>query len=215
MRVSFALQIALMLSVLPLRAVGPAMGRGTPPSALRPSPLPVTPGSWRGHSSGSGGIRSSFPGRFPPPSFTFGPSGCLLLPSPAELYPLFASQSCNFPAYPPETDIPQPSNVIVLPPPYVPLLAPQLGADSLDQSSVNNQAHSEAATFHFSQTPSPTPVVLNEYPALVVFRSGGVYSAAKYWVKNKRFYFVTIAGETLYTPAGQVDQIYPAIKPAQ
>ena len=78
-----------------------------------------------------------------------------------------------------------------------------------------NSSPSSVETFHFSQLPPPTPVVLNEYPALVTFRDGGVYSIAKYWVKNKNFYFVTPQGETLYVPVAQVDRIYPPVKSAE
>lgn len=215
MRVAFALQMVVLLSGLPLRAVGPITGRGTPSSAPSPSPIPRPPISWGGHGSGLDGVRPVFPWRVPSAYSAFGLSGCLLAPSPVELYPLFASQYCGSLAYPPQTDVPQPSNVVVLPPAYVPTIAPELSSDSPDRSPISDHAPGPPATFHFSQTPSPSPIVLNEYPALVVFRSGGVYSVAKYWLKKNRFYFVTPWGETLYTPAGQVQHIYPAIKPGQ
>jgi hypothetical protein len=53
------------------------------------------------------------------------------------------------------------------------------------------------------------PVVEETYPALVVFKAGGMYSATRYWVKNKNLYFVTTEGKSLYAPLGQVDHVYP------
>ena len=70
----------------------------------------------------------------------------------------------------------------------------------------------DSATFHFIQSTPPDPVILDEYPALVVLKTGGVYSVTKYWVKAKNLYFLTPAGETLYVPLGRLDRVYPPVK---
>jgi hypothetical protein len=62
---------------------------------------------------------------------------------------------------------------------------------------------------HFYQSSSPPPVILDEYPPLIVLKTGGVYSATRYWVKVKTLYFVTPHGDTLYVPLALVEHVYP------
>ena len=45
--------------------------------------------------------------------------------------------------------------------------------------------------------PSTPPVILDEYPPLIVLKKGGVYSVTRYWVKVKTPYFVTLNGDTV------------------
>jgi hypothetical protein len=59
------------------------------------------------------------------------------------------------------------------------------------------------------QAPPPAPSARDNYPALVVFKAGGMYSATKYWVKSQHLYFVTTQGETLYAPLAMIDHVYP------
>lgn len=47
---------------------------------------------------------------------------------------------------------------------------------------------------------TPDPVIEDQYPPLLVLKTGGVYSVTRYWIKSKTLYFVTPRGETLYVP---------------
>jgi hypothetical protein len=68
---------------------------------------------------------------------------------------------------------------------------------------------SERVGAHFYQSSSPPPVILDEYPPLIVLKTGGVYSVTRYWVKAKTLYFVTPHGDTLYVPLALVEHVYP------
>jgi hypothetical protein len=70
----------------------------------------------------------------------------------------------------------------------------------------------EDPTFHLIQTPIPSPVVQEEYPPLVVLKTGSAYSVSKYWVKNGNLYFVTTQGEKRCVPVADVEQVYPREK---
>jgi hypothetical protein len=59
------------------------------------------------------------------------------------------------------------------------------------------------------QTPTPTPVVQDEYPPVILLKTGWAYSAKKYWKKKGSLYFVTTEGETRKVPIDLVDRIYP------
>jgi len=211
MRVPLPIRIAAILSILPLHAAGPAVGRGSPPSGSKPSPLPRPPNSRGGRGSVLGGVRP-IPWNFAPSYPGFGSPGCSSLPYPAELYSLFASAFCNPLAYPPPINAPQPINLILPPAPYVAPSAPPFVSAAPAAERAGSQVLSPPETFHFSQTPVSSPVVLKEYPAIVTFRPGGIYSVTKYWRRNRRFYFVTPQGETLYVPSDLVERIYPAIR---
>ena len=74
------------------------------------------------------------------------------------------------------------------------------------QVNANHQAY---------QAPPTAPAVQEEYPALIVLKPGAMYSARKYWVKNKNLYFETTQGETLYAPLALIDRLYPPSKQGQ
>jgi hypothetical protein len=66
----------------------------------------------------------------------------------------------------------------------------------------------------FYQAPFNSPAIRDEYPPLVVLKTGGVFSAARYWTKNKRFYFVTTQGDTGSVPLSLLERVYPRVKQA-
>jgi len=57
--------------------------------------------------------------------------------------------------------------------------------------------------------PACCPPAPETYPAVLAFKAGGMYSVNKYWVRNKRIYFVTTQNETLYAPLAQLARVYP------
>jgi len=71
----------------------------------------------------------------------------------------------------------------------------------------------ENSGVQFYQSPTLPPVVLDEYPPLVVLKSGGVYAVKRYWIKAKTLYFLTPNGQTFQTPLNSLEQIYPGTKP--
>jgi hypothetical protein len=75
-------------------------------------------------------------------------------------------------------------------------------------------AADEGADFHSYQAPIREPIVLKEYPPLVVTKAGGIYAVTKYWVKNKMFYFWTPGGEAFYVPLDRVERVYPRVNTA-
>jgi hypothetical protein len=106
----------------------------------------------------------------------------------------------------------------LLPPP--PLLAPPPTGNE-PTSAPERRSNAGAAADHDTTRPAadastaaPAPQQ-EEYPALIVLKPGGMYSATKYWVRNKNLYFTTTQGEVLYTPLAQVDRLYPASKAGQ
>jgi hypothetical protein len=66
--------------------------------------------------------------------------------------------------------------------------------------------------FQLKQAPGPSPVVQEEYPPVIVLKTGGACSVIKYWVKNGNLYFVTTQGENRHAPMALVEQIYPREK---
>jgi hypothetical protein len=194
--------------LIPVFASGPGTGNGRgpgQPSGPRPPLTPGPPHSGNGRNP-AGGRRGGN---------SFGPPVWPVWPPVAPYSGLpFASPFSTPGLFPPQAP-PTPVNVTIVPvqPPVPPVpmqpVATKASDDALDSAPKNVE------TFHFAQLPTPEPVVWNEYPAVVTFRSGGIYSITKHWVKNKKFYFVTPLGETLYVPVGQVDHIYPAIKSAE
>jgi hypothetical protein len=77
---------------------------------------------------------------------------------------------------------------------------------------VKGREESDGAGSHADQAAPPARPVPEDYPALIVLKPGAMYSATKYWFKNKNLYFVTTQGETLYTPIAMIDRLYPAVR---
>jgi hypothetical protein len=134
--------------------------------------------------------------------------GCPPPVFPAQLYPLFQDGYCNpgFYAPPPPMDMPPPPTTVVLAPP------PPAPVPVANQQPIHEVEEVQEPTFRFAQLPVPPPVVLDEYPPVIVLKTGGVYSAAKYWTKGNTLYFTTPGGETYRTPAATLERIYPRIK---
>jgi hypothetical protein len=53
------------------------------------------------------------------------------------------------------------------------------------------------------------PAAPAEHPAIVVLRTGRVYSVRSYSVKRGRLSFLTTQGERLSAPAGLLERVYP------
>ncbi len=148
--------------------------------------------------------------------------------------PFFLPGACNPGYYPPApmgnpmSDMAMPDQPPLLPPPpFLPL--PPMGNDPTaapeppnpsqagppTDRQVNGREAFVSANQQAYQAPPPTPAVPEEYPALIVLKPGGMYSARKYWVKHKNLYFETTQGETLYAPLAMIDRLYPAYKQGQ
>lgn len=106
----------------------------------------------------------------------------------------------------------------LLPPPPLPLPAPAGNwPNSLLEPRPRASAAADPGAAHQTNQASisaPSPQQ-TEYPALIVLKPGGMYSATKYWVKNKNLYFVTTQSEVLYAPLALIDRVYPASKATQ
>ena len=158
-----------------------------------------------------------------------GSAGCMPPIFPAELYTLFASGFCT------PGDPPPPTNVIVMPQqPYFLPPAPypvndaqalDFGANPTQVGAITNHKASgltdyealakESPAVRLSQSPSPPPLILDEYPALIVLKTGGMYSVTRYWLKAEILYFVTSHGDTLHVPLASLEHVYPKVKQGQ
>jgi hypothetical protein len=100
-------------------------------------------------------------------------------------------------------------------PPPPPLFAPPPLSEepnSAPESRPRESSVPDHAAHPSSEVLPPQPAPQQEYPALIVLKPGGMYSATKYWVKNKNLYFITTQSETLYAPLSLIDRVYPASK---
>lgn len=176
---------------------------GTFPSGRQGSPAKF--GTGRGASSGGRG-QPGFGRRASPwpvvPWFV-GPA-----PAPTWFYPPFGNGPYNA-----GIDAPDPGVASLMAPPQqsaveaagpVPTIRPGAKLGNLPAASSGEQT-----VFHLQQTPIPSPVVQDEYPPVIVLKTGGAYSVTKYWVKNGNLHFVTTQGESRYAPLALVDRVYP------
>jgi hypothetical protein len=151
---------------------------------------------------------------------------------PAAPYSSCANAFCDAgPDAPPAVDMRPPVNVVVMPAqPYVPSPesvpvggeSARRGLPNLPQASSATDSQSgreisfgEGAGFHWYQAPFSSPITLDEYPPLIVLKTGGVYSVVKYWMQNGNLYFVTPGGENRYAPLALVEHVYPRVKHGQ
>lgn len=229
------LRTALLLAIMSLAAVAQ---RGAAPAARAPGGFPSGGFPSGGSSSRWGQFPNSGwrgPGKGPwwrwrTPLTFYGPAlswfgspwfgnPCALM-FPTDPFSL-VDNICypnSFPAEPwgsPNADMVMPQLPPPLPPP--PLLPPPpIGNEPNFPPEPPPQASSPAdhgATQSASAVSPPAPPPQQqEYPALIVLKPGGMYSASKYWVKNKNLYFVTTQSENLYAPLSLVDRVYPASK---
>jgi len=146
---------------------------------------------------------------------------------PAAPYSFCANAFCDAgPDAPSTADIRPPVNVIAMPAqPYVPSpesipIGDESGRGGLPNlpraSSATDRAAQEISSgegrgFHFYQAPFSSPITQDEYAPLIVLKTGGVYSVAKYWVKNDNIYFVMPGGENRYAPLALVECVYPRV----
>ena len=80
------------------------------------------------------------------------------------------------------------------------------------ESNDHRPVATEGLVVRLYQSPSPPPLVLDEYPPLIVLKTGAMYTATKFWVKAGTFYFVTTQNDTLQIPLGLVEHVYPKVK---
>ena len=83
----------------------------------------------------------------------------------------------------------------------------------LPDSRTTKPESAPAAEVKKDATPNAGNEGRDGYPALIVFKAGGMYSATNYWVKKTLLYFATTQGQTLFVPLADVDRIYPAQPP--
>lgn len=220
MRLQCAVLVAIMLTpVLAQRGGGMSGGHGPGGpghgSPSRPNP-PGAPG-WGRHGFGSHGSWRGRRQNAPPIAYFYSPyapwsdgSGCL--PSP---FPTYWTDPCNsYNNAGPYSD-PTYANTPVLPPPPLPQEDQPIGAFTPPlayQPDSRIPPKPESAPAGNAKRESQ-PDVENDghegYPALIVFKAGGMYSATKYWTKKHLLYFATTQGQTLYAPLADVDRIYP------
>jgi hypothetical protein len=120
---------------------------------------------------------------------------------------------------------PQPYILQPAPYPINDVPAPDFGVNPPQAGAITNHNtyglndHEELARespgVRLSQSPSPPPLILDEYPTLIVLKTGGMYSVTKYWVKAETLYFVTSHGDTLHVPLASVEHVYPKAKQGQ
>ena len=222
-------RLALLLAILSLAGLAQRGGGGTgfapggfQPGRPLPTPGPGQPGFGRNPLWGWRGYR-----RFAPATFYYNPwldpFGCA-----SPFFPVIPSYGfCNGGSYlPPQPDAVPPTNVIMLPPqPYLPVPPPFPFGEEPGADDFSNAPQASAAIDHRteetkapvgqsmerpgSQAPLPSAAVPDEYPPVLVFKTGGMFSVRKYWVKNKKLYFVTTQGQTLYAPLASLERVNP------
>ena len=226
MKLRTALLLAIMsIAVIAQRGAAPA-GRspGGFPSGGSSSRWGQFPNSgWRGPGKGPWG-RWRGPLTFYGPALSwfgspwFGNPCALMFPTdPFSLIDNICYPN-SFPMAPwgsPTAEMATPQLPPLLPPPPLPAPPPPSNETSSapePRPQANSPAdHSATQSASEISPPLPTPQQ-QEYPALIVMKPGGMYSATKYWVKNKNLYFITTQSETLFAPLSLIDRVYPASK---
>jgi hypothetical protein len=84
-----------------------------------------------------------------------------------------------------------------------------------DNKQLQGASSDNGLPLQLTQAPVPSPVVQEEYPPVIVLKTGGAFSVTKYWVKNGNLHFVTTQGENKLVPMDLVEQIYPRQKHGQ
>jgi hypothetical protein len=220
---------AVLLAAMSLAA---AAQRGAMPAGRMPGGPPSggsSPGWGRLPTWGRNVPRGGPPWRWRNPLTFYGAPMCPL-GFPADPFSLYAN-ACYPAYYPPApfgspmSDMAMPDQPPPLPPPPLLPLPPMGNEPTAAQEPPNppqvssatepKYQTSEHAGLQASQAQPPARAVPEDYPALIVLKPGGMYSATKYWVKNKNLYFVTTQSEVLYAPLAQIDRVYPASKARQ
>jgi hypothetical protein len=224
------LRTALLLAVICLAAVAQ---RGVAPAGRSPGGFPSGGSSSRWGqfpNSGWGQPGRGFRGRQRNPLTFYGPglswfggpwfgNPCAFM-FPTDPFSLI-DNICYPNSYPmaswgsPTADMAMPQLPPPMPPPLLLAPPPMSNEQSFvpEPSPQNSSAVDHGAAHPASEVSPPAPAPRQqEYPALIVLKPGGMYTATKYWVKNKNLYFVTTQSETLYAPLALVDRVYPASK---
>jgi hypothetical protein len=209
------MRLRIFIAVAAMSVAALAQRAGSIPAGTFPSGRPASTAQFgTGRSASSGGRGQMGFGRraspWPVVPWFFGPAS-----APTWFYPPFENGPYDAGIDPPDLgvaslmDPPQQSAVEAAGP--VPAIRP--GGAKLGNLPAGCSASSgEQTVFHLQQTPIPSPVVQDEYPPVIVLKTGGAYSATKYWVKNGNLYFVTTQGESRYAPLALVDRVYPREK---
>jgi hypothetical protein len=209
------MRLRIVIAVAAMSVVALAQRAGSVPSGSSASGRPAGParsGIGRGASSGGRGQpgfgRQASP--WPVVPWFIGP-----VPAPTWFYPPYGNGPYNA-----GIDLPDPDVASLMAPPQQsaveaarPVPATTGSGARLGNLPTGSAASSgEQTVFHLQQTPIPIPVVQDEYPPVVVLKTGGAYSATKYWVKNGNLYFVTTQGESRDVPLALVERVYPRQK---
>ena len=209
-------RLAALLAILSVAAAAQHMGGGSagfPPGGLQPghpSPFP-TPGygarnsfwGWHNH---RGNGPATFYGPYLP--VVWPPCSPPVFPDPLAYW--FSNAFCN-PGYnqPQQpADAYPPADMMAPPPQPPPVPMPPPVPDGL---AIVMPPPPRPIVVQRAETTPPAccPPAPETYPAVLAFKAGGMYSVNKYWVRNKRIYFVTTQNETLYAPLAQLARVYP------
>jgi hypothetical protein len=74
-------------------------------------------------------------------------------------------------------------------------------------------AENPAGGFQIYHVPSAPTDTNDDHPPMIALKNRWAYSALKYWVKGKTFYFITTQGDHMQVPVAQVERVYPGSKP--
>lgn len=203
---------------------GPSPG-GSPSGTWSHQPGPPNGGTGKGPNWGWRGRRFFRRTNLIWPVFPwFGSPGCLPYGFTAIDY--FLPGTCGSGYYPPQPAASNPPvNVIFAPPeaPPPPFLAvnpefaaaepstpqPQQSAATSTSAKQNDTPASNHGAPDSTRASFARPAAPSRYPPVIALKTGGMYSIKKFWYKNKKLYFVTTQGDTLYAPASQLDHVYP------
>ncbi len=114
------------------------------------------------------------------------------------------------PGYPVGPDWPyyplQPSNPLSLISPPDQVQDPPSGVAAPE---VAEYSASDTAGMPVYRGPESPHDASDEHPPLIALKNRWAYTALKYWVKGKMFYFITTQGDHMQVPVALVERIYP------
>ena len=126
---------------------------------------------------------------------------------PFDAFGLYNAPDSSYPIGPflPD-DYAQPSYVPVVPPAPLERQGP-MGGETPPEAAESSMADTSEMPVY--RGPASPPSGSDEHPPLIALRNRWAYTALKYWVKGKTFYFITTQGDHMQVPANVVDRIYP------
>ena len=101
---------------------------------------------------------------------------------------------------------PEPSNPLPLISTADQVLDPPSGPATPE---VTENSTSDTAGMPVYRGPASPPDTSDEHPPLIALKNRWAYTALKYWVKGKTFYFITTQGDQMQVPVALVERIYP------